>query len=117
MDERRRLDPGERRVRVLLWLLALALTSGAAAYQRRTGPTYPLHGSYRHSMQEYEYRLIRSEVTSVDARVGTGYDNIVSLNLEALSAARCEVVACPSGRSDGSVPIVVNVPYDVRKAL
>ena len=30
---------------VLLWLAAIAITVGSAAWQRRTGPSYPMRGS------------------------------------------------------------------------
>ena len=69
MDGRERLDPAERNVRVILWVLAAVLMLSAAAYQRRTGPTYPLRGDYEHAGRAYEYELIRTETMDVDARI------------------------------------------------
>ena len=40
------------RTGVLLWLLALLLTAGAAEYQRMTGPTHPRRGAI--TVEEYE---------------------------------------------------------------
>jgi len=56
-------------VRALLWVLAVVLMLGAAVYQRRTGPTYPLRGQFEVAGERYSYKLIRSEYSSTDARV------------------------------------------------
>jgi hypothetical protein len=69
MRRRTRLDPGERRVRAILWALALVVMIAAAAYQRRTGPTYPVRGSYELAGESWTYRLIRSESTEVEATI------------------------------------------------
>jgi hypothetical protein len=45
---------------VLLWVLAFLLMAGSAVYQRLTGPTHPLRGSFEVAGQEYSYRLTRS---------------------------------------------------------
>lgn len=55
--------------RVLLWVAAVLIMFAAIVYQRRTGPTYPLRGSYEVAGSQYRYRLIRSEETTTDARV------------------------------------------------
>lgn len=55
--------------RALLWIAAFLLTVGAAAYQRRTGPTYPYRGTVAVGGEEVRYRLLRSAETSADARV------------------------------------------------
>ncbi len=56
-------------VRALLWVLAVVLMLGAAVYQRRTGPTYPLRGQFEAAGASYSYRFIRSEYSTTDARV------------------------------------------------
>jgi hypothetical protein len=52
-----------------LWVLAVVLMLCAAVYQRRTGPTHDLRGSFEVAGQSYGYRLLRSEVTTTDARI------------------------------------------------
>jgi hypothetical protein len=42
---------------------------GAQVYQRLTGPTYPLRGSYEAAGEIHKYRLIRKGFTDRDARV------------------------------------------------
>ena len=54
---------------VLLWTLAVLMMLVSVVYQRRTGPTYPKRGSVTVAGQEYDYRLIRSEYTHIDAHV------------------------------------------------
>lgn len=53
----------------LLWLAAIALTVGSAAWQRRTGPTYPLRGTAKLGGEEISYRLLRSQNTGTDLPV------------------------------------------------
>ncbi len=53
----------------LLWLAAIALTVGSAAWQRRTGPTYPLRGTVKLGGEEIAYRLLRSQNTGADLPV------------------------------------------------
>ncbi|MEO8195221.1 MAG: hypothetical protein ABI689_00715 [Thermoanaerobaculia bacterium] len=48
---------------VLLWLAAMAITVGSAAWQRRTGPTYPVRGTATLSAESIPYRLLRSQNT------------------------------------------------------
>jgi hypothetical protein len=45
---------------ILLWLVALAITVGAAYYQRTTGPTYPKKLDLSVNDSIYEIKLIRS---------------------------------------------------------
>lgn len=52
-----------------LWCLAAFIMFSAYAYQKRTGPTYPLRGSYASGGENHRYKLIRSEETTRDARV------------------------------------------------
>ena len=42
------------------WILAFVLMLSAGEYQRYTGPTYELRGSYTVGEQEVKYRLVRS---------------------------------------------------------
>ena len=48
---------------VLLWLAAIAITVGSAAWQRRTGPSYPIRGTATLSGESIPYRLLRSQIT------------------------------------------------------
>jgi len=59
----------EKALGVTLWIVALLLMCSAAIYQRMTGPTHKLRGSFEESGQIYKYRLLRSEVTTTDARI------------------------------------------------
>lgn len=54
---------------ILLWVVAFLVTAASAAYQRRTGPTYPVEGSIHLGVGEVEYRLLRSETVGRDAQV------------------------------------------------
>ena len=58
-----------RRREVVLWVVAMALVIAAAGYQRRTGPSYAAAGHFQVAERTYEYRLVRSELTTRDARV------------------------------------------------
>lgn len=53
----------------LLWMVALAVMLGAASYQRRTGPTYPLRGTVDLPTGTLPYELVRSGSSPEDARV------------------------------------------------
>jgi hypothetical protein len=55
--------------KLLLWFAAIFIMFAAYAYQKRTGPTYPLRGSFQADGTTYKYKLIRSEETVRDARV------------------------------------------------
>jgi len=52
-----------------LWVLALILMLSAAVYQRHTGPTYRLRGSYTAGDETLDYKLIRSAYSTGDALV------------------------------------------------
>ncbi len=58
----------------VFWLVAFVITVVSAAYQRRTGPTYPIRGKATLSSREISYQLDRSFVTSADCpvRIETG---------------------------------------------
>ena len=43
-----------------LWLLAFIITISSAAYQRMTGPTYPLRGQVSLDESVIKYKLARS---------------------------------------------------------
>ncbi len=53
----------------VLWLTAVILMLGAVVYQRRTGPTYPKRGNLTVGGERYDYRLVRSHVSTGNARV------------------------------------------------
>jgi hypothetical protein len=76
------LRPRSKAVRALLWVLAVVIMFSAAAYQRATGPTYPLRGSATVEGETLAYELIRSETTDRDALVAipvppAGYEGVV----------------------------------------
>jgi hypothetical protein len=60
--------PG-RSVRVLLWVMAVFVMLGAAVFQRLTGPTHSLRGSYEIDGRAHRYSLTRSGVSTEDERV------------------------------------------------
>jgi hypothetical protein len=63
--------PATRRsVRVALWILAVVVAVGSAAYQRLTGPTVSLRGQITLDGASHRYRLPRSGVSTTDHAVG-----------------------------------------------
>lgn len=54
---------------VLLWTLAVVLMLSAGVYQRLTGPTYELRGSYTVGDEVVDYRLVRSAYSTSDTAV------------------------------------------------
>ncbi len=52
-----------------LWVLALLLMLAAAVWQRRTGPSYPVRGTFPTAAGDRAYRLPRSHVTTSGAPV------------------------------------------------
>jgi hypothetical protein len=52
-----------------LWILAFVLMLSAGVYQRYTGPTYELRGSYTVGDQAVKYRLVRSAYSTADTVV------------------------------------------------
>jgi hypothetical protein len=57
-------ETANRRVSAaLLWVAAFLLMSGAAAWQRLTGPTHPKRGQVEVAGQDVRWRLLRSAVT------------------------------------------------------
>ncbi|MCP4549858.1 MAG: hypothetical protein GY835_25665 [bacterium] len=66
--------PGKmaRVTNVLIWLLAFLIMAAAVIYQRKTGPTYPMRGTFTLEGRSISYKLIRSDwsqETSEGARV------------------------------------------------
>ncbi len=47
--------------RISLWIIAFLLMATAAIYQRATGPTHPMRGTFELNGQTYRYKLIRSD--------------------------------------------------------
>jgi len=64
----REKGPGRSRD-VGLWILAFVLMLSAGVYQRYTGPTYKLRGSYTVGEQVVKYRLVRSAYSTADTVV------------------------------------------------
>lgn len=76
------LRPRSLTTRALLWVVAVVVMFSAAAYQRTTGPTYPLDGTAVVAGEELPYELIRSETTDRDARIAipappAGFEGVV----------------------------------------
>ncbi|MCD4794922.1 MAG: hypothetical protein K8R54_16935 [Bacteroidales bacterium] len=61
--------------KILLWVLAFALTLGAAKYQRMTGPTYPKKEKITLNNTEYNLEFIRSHGGDEDASITLDIDN------------------------------------------
>jgi hypothetical protein len=59
-----------RSVRVALWITAVVVAVGSAAYQRLTGPTVSLRGRVTVGADTVRYRLPRSGVSTADRAVG-----------------------------------------------
>ncbi|MGW8283997.1 MAG: hypothetical protein ACWGON_11915 [Gemmatimonadota bacterium] len=58
-----------RATHVVLWILAFLLMLGAGVYQRLTGPTHPMRGSFEAGGEEVAYRLKRAAWTDGMARI------------------------------------------------
>ena len=54
---------------VLLWIIATIITLATAYYQRVTGPTYPIKGSFQIEGKEIHYKFLRSHGGEGDAVV------------------------------------------------
>lgn len=54
---------------ILLWVIAFVLTILTAAYQRMTGPTYPLSGEANLNGKTIKYSLDRSHGGEKDHQV------------------------------------------------
>lgn len=54
---------------LLLWAAALFFTLGSLTYQDRTGPTYPLDGTFQTAKGPVHFTFLRSEVIGTDLNV------------------------------------------------
>jgi hypothetical protein len=54
---------------LFVWCLAIVVSLSSAIYQRTTGPTHPLKGSYQIGDQTFRYRLKRNPVTTLPLAV------------------------------------------------
>jgi hypothetical protein len=54
---------------VVLWLIAVLLTFGCLAWQDKTGPTYPLHGTIETAKGPVTFEFLRSENIGTDLKV------------------------------------------------
>ncbi len=54
---------------ILFWVLAVILTLVCLTYQDKTGPTYPLEGSYESSKGEVKFKFLRSETIGTDLKI------------------------------------------------
>ena len=57
----------------LLWALAIVMTLSSVAYQRTTGPTYPVKGEIEIGGKTVSYHLPRSQ--------NTGENAVIDLNI------------------------------------
>ncbi len=55
--------------KILIWVLAVFITIGAAVYQRISGPSYPITGHYTVNGTKYPFRLERSHGGAGDQEV------------------------------------------------
>jgi hypothetical protein len=53
----------------ILWIAAILITIASAAYQRMTGPTYPISGNIKIGEMQVKYSLLTTHVTSGDANM------------------------------------------------
>lgn len=56
-------------LKIVIWILAILLMAASVVYQRLTGPTHPKRGSFEYDGQVFDYRLVRSSVTTTHAQV------------------------------------------------
>jgi hypothetical protein len=61
--------------RIVLWILAVAITLGSAWWQRTTGPTYPVRGSVSLAGRQIALRLERSHGGDTDMPVRVAIDD------------------------------------------
>lgn len=52
-----------------MWIIALLVTIGSSVFQRLTGPTYPVSGSYEFNDVKIEFTFPRSHSTSSDCEI------------------------------------------------
>lgn len=61
--------PDRRWVAPVLWIVAFILMGMSAVYQRLTGPTNPLRGSYAVNGEQFRHKLLRSGTSGKDAAI------------------------------------------------
>ena len=59
--------------KIMLWVLALVLATGAMIYQRSTGPTYEFKGKLEFKGEAHKYELLRSQETTEGAKIEMPY--------------------------------------------
>lgn len=58
----------------LLWVLAIFITLSSVVYQRQTGPTYPVDGTFDLDGQIISYHFPRSQNTGENAEINLSYE-------------------------------------------
>ena len=61
--------------KIILWVLAVAITFAAAIYQRMTGPTYPKKEKITLNGKEYKLKFLRSHGGDTDAQIKLKVDD------------------------------------------
>jgi hypothetical protein len=56
-------------LKIVIWILAILLMGASVVYQRLTGPTHPKRGSFDIDGVTFDYRLVRSGITTSPAIV------------------------------------------------
>lgn len=56
-------------LKISIWVLAIILMAASVIYQRLTGPTHPMRGSFEASGATHTYRLVRSGISTTPAMV------------------------------------------------
>lgn len=69
MEESKAPKKFQKFLKIGIWVVAVVLMLFSVVYQRLTGPTHPLRGSYEVKGQEHNYRLTRSGLTEEKAEV------------------------------------------------
>ncbi len=64
-----------KRKRIILWILGLIITLGAAVYQKVTGPTYPKKAKITLNGKEHKLKFIRSHGGNDDATLTLNIDD------------------------------------------
>ena len=112
MTESQTRSARRRGVTIAIWLATVLFMFTAAAFQRRTGPSYEYRGEYRVQGVEYEYALIRNHETTGEAVVSLpapadGVSGSLFQRRYPTADAYTEtpLVASPDGMLSGSLPV------------
>ena len=62
--------------KIILWVAAIVLMLCSVFYQKVTGPTNPYRGKLYFDIQDYKYKLIRSQETTKEASIELPVPNI-----------------------------------------